>query len=185
MVILVLLMSCKTEKKDKGQTRETPKPNVLFISIDDLNTWLGCLNNFSNTKTPNIDKLAAQGVLFSNAHCQAPLCGPSRASIMTGLRPSTTGIYGMTPDEQVRSDNPATKDITFLPEYFKKNGYHTMGIGKLFHVYAPKGMFDEEGGRVKGFGPHPKKRFVWDGFWNLKTKKGKVWTDKYRLGGIS
>jgi hypothetical protein len=153
-VILGIHFSCENDEKVKNQKN----PNVLFISVDDLNTWLGCLNKFSNTKTPNIDKLAARGVLFSNAHCQAPLCGPSRASIMTGLRPSTTGMYGMTPDEQIRSDNPATKDIIFLPEYYKKNGYHTMGIGKLFHVYAPKGIFDEEGGRVRGFGPHPKKR---------------------------
>ena len=172
-VVLASFMSCNNEKRNKGKTEEASNPNLLFISIDDLNTWLGCLNNFSNTKTPNFDKLAAQGVLFSNAHCQAPLCGPSRASIMTGLRPSTTGIYGMTPDEQIRSNNPATKDIIFLPEYFKNNGYHTMGIGKLFHVYAPKGIFDEEGGRVKGFGPHPEKRFVWDGFGTSKEKKGK------------
>jgi arylsulfatase A-like enzyme len=168
-VILGIHFSCENDEKVKNQKN----PNVLFISVDDLNTWLGCLNKFSNTKTPNIDKLAARGVLFSNAHCQAPLCGPSRASIMTGLRPSTTGMYGMTPDEQIRSDNPATKDIIFLPEYYKKNGYHTMGIGKLFHVYAPKGIFDEEGGRVRGFGPHPKKRFVWDGYGTSKERKEK------------
>ena len=136
----------------------------MFISVDDLNTWLGCLGGYSNTKTPNIDKLAAQGILFSNAHCQAPLCGPSRASIMTGLRPSTTGIYGMVPDDKIRSENLATKDIIFLPEYFKNNGYHTMGIGKLFHQHSPKNLLDESGGRVKGFGPLPKERFVWDGY---------------------
>ena len=173
LLFMSLLMSCNSEQNNSRKTEKASTPNVLFISVDDLNTWLGCLNNFSNTKTPNIDKLAAQGILFTNAHCQAPLCGPSRASIMTGLRPSTTGMYGMTPDEQVRSENPTTKDITFLPEYFKKNGYHTMGIGKLFHVYAPKGLFDDEGGRVRGFGPHPEKRFVWDGFGTSKEKKEK------------
>ncbi|GIZ09468.1 sulfatase [Flavobacterium sp. UMI-01] len=162
----------------QSKVAQSAKPNVLFIAVDDLNTWLGCLNNYSNTKTPNIDRLAARGVLFSNAHCQAPLCGPSRASIMSGLRPSTTGIYGMIADEKIRSENPATKEIVFLPEYFKNNGYHTMGIGKLFHDFAPKGVFDEEGGRVKGFGPLPKKRFVWDGLGPAdKTKYGRTSTD--------
>lgn len=161
---LLLLNACGTKSDNKVEDKLQKQPNVLFIAIDDLNNWLGCLNGYSNTKTPNIDRLAAQGVLFTNAHCQAPLCGPSRASLMTGLRPSTTGIYGMTPDEKVRSENPVTKDIVFLPEYFKNNGYHTMGIGKLFHIHSPKGLFDESGGRVKGFGPLPEERFVWDGF---------------------
>jgi len=119
------------------------------------------------------------GVTFTNAHCQAPLCGPSRASLMTGLRPSTTGLYGMTPDNKIRRpDNPATKDITFLPEYFKNNGYYTMGIGKLFHQHAPEEVFDESGGRVKGFGPLPEERFVWDGYGKgVKGVHGKTSTD--------
>lgn len=97
---------------------------------------------------------------------------------MTGLRPSTTGIYGMTPDEQIRSENPATKDIVFLSEYFNNHGYHTMGIGKLFHVHAPEGTFDESGGRVKGFGPFPEERFVWDGFGTSDRKNyGRTNTD--------
>lgn len=174
----LVLATCGTERRDNANTAIQKQPNVLFIAIDDLNNWLGCLGGFSNTKTPNIDKLASQGVLFSNAHCQAPLCGPSRASIMTGLRPSTTGIYGMSPDDKVRSDNPATKDIVFLPEYFRNNGYHTMGIGKLFHIHSPVGLFDESGGRVNGFGPHPEERFVWDGFGNSDRKNyGRTNTD--------
>lgn len=175
---LLLLNACGTKSDSQvGDTAPT-QPNVLFIAVDDLNNWLGCLNGYSNTKTPNIDRLAAQGVLVTNAHCQAPLCGPSRASLMTGLRPSTTGIYGMTPDEKVRSENPTTKDIVFLPEYFKNNGYHTMGIGKLFHIHSPNGLFDESGGRVKGFGPLPEERFVWDGFGNSDRKNyGRTSTD--------
>lgn len=178
LVLAIILFSCANKEKET-QVKPEKKPNVLFIAVDDLNTWLGCLNNYSKTKTPNLDKLAARGVLFSNAHCQAPLCGPSRASLMTGLRPSTTGIYGMTPDDEIRHpENEATKDITFLPEYFKNNGYHTMGIGKLFHIYAPVGLFDDEGGRVKGFGPYPEKRFVWDGFGKgIKGTHGRTSTD--------
>lgn len=162
-VICASLLSCN-HKKPGEQSVNPTYPNVLFIAVDDLNNWLGCMNGHPNTKTPNLDKLASQGVLFTNAHCQAPLCGPSRASLMTGLRPSSTGIYGMIDDNLIKLDNPSTQDIIFLPDYFKQNGYYTMGIGKLFHEHAPDSLFDESGGRVKGFGPAPKERFVWDGW---------------------
>ncbi|MGD9127604.1 MAG: sulfatase-like hydrolase/transferase, partial [Planctomycetia bacterium] len=65
------------------------RPNVLFIAVDDLNNWVGCMDGHPNAETPNIDRLADRGVLFTNAHCQAPLCGPSRASLFSGLLPST------------------------------------------------------------------------------------------------
>lgn len=176
---IIILTTCESKSKQQTSKSKQKQPNVLFIAVDDLNTWLGCLNGYSNTKTPNIDKLASQGVLFSNAHCQAPLCGPSRASIMSGLRPSSTGIYGMISDDKIRrDDNPVTKEIVFLPEYFRNNGYHTMGIGKLFHIHAPEGVFDESGGREKGFGPLPDKRFVWDGFGTSDRKHyGRTSTD--------
>lgn len=131
---------------------ENDSPNVLMICIDDLNTFLGCLD-YDAALTPNIDRLASRGVLFTNAHCQAPLCGPSRASILTGLRPTSTGIYGQINDDHLRS---ALKEpVLFLPEYFKQHGYHTMGVGKIFHQHAPEGVFDESGGREPGFGPKP------------------------------
>ena len=69
------------------------RPNVLFIAIDDLNDWVGCLGGHPQVRTPNIDRLARRGVLFSNAHCQAPICNPSRVSLLTGVRPSTSGVY--------------------------------------------------------------------------------------------
>lgn len=178
VVLSIVFLSCSNNQK-KTVSQVIKKPNVLFIAVDDLNNMIGPIDNFSNVKTPNFNRLASMGVTFSNAHVQAPLCGPSRASIMTGLRPSTTGIYGMTPDNLIRrSGNPATKDITFLPEYFKNNGYHTMGIGKLFHVHAADSVFHESGGRVRGFGPYPKKRFVWDGRGKgIKGIHGKTNTD--------
>jgi len=170
----LLLFSCGNTKPE---IQDTP-PNVLFIAVDDLNNWLGCMNGHPNAKTPNIDNLASRGVLFTNAHCQAPLCGPSRASLMTGLRPSTIGIYGMISDNNIRADNEITKDIIYLPEYFKNNGYHTMGIGKLFHTHAPDGVFDESGGRAKGFGPLPEERFIWDGYGTSdRDKYGRTSTD--------
>jgi len=176
---ILFLFSCGNKKSTNAKSESVQqKPNVLFIAVDDLNDWLGCMNGHPNTKTPNIDKLASQGVLFTNAHCQAPLCGPSRASLMTGLRPSTTGIYGMIDDNKIKSDNEATEDIIFLPEYFKDHGYHTMGIGKLFHKHAPDGLFDESGGRSPGFGPKPEERFVWDGIGTSDPEKyGRTSTD--------
>jgi choline-sulfatase len=73
-------------------------PNVLLISIDDLNDWVGCLGGHPQAKTPNIDRLAGTGTLFENSHCQSPVCNPSRASMMTGRYPHTTGIYFLSPD---------------------------------------------------------------------------------------
>src|SRR3712207_923828 len=73
----------------QGSTR----PNVLFLAIDDLNDWVGCLGGHPDVKTPHIDRLAKRGVLFTRAYCAAPVCNPSRTALMTGLRPSTTGVY--------------------------------------------------------------------------------------------
>ena len=69
------------------------KPNVLFIAVDDLNHWVGHLGRNPQTKTPNIDRLAKMGVTFTNAHCAAPVCNPSRAALLSGMRPGTTGVY--------------------------------------------------------------------------------------------
>lgn len=179
LLCLVALSAC-VDMKDTVAAETKEHPNVLFLAVDDLNNLIGSLEGKAyGVKTPNLDRLAARGVVFSNAHCQAPLCGPSRASIMTGLRPSTTGIYGMIPDDEIRSaENPATQDIVMLPEYFRNNGYHTMGIGKLFHKHAPTGVFDESGGRVNGFGPLPPERFVWNGVGTSDQKRyGKTSTD--------
>lgn len=106
------------------------RPNVLFIAIDDLNDWVGCLGGHPQARTPNLDALAARGVLFANAHCQAPLCNPSRSSLMTGLRPSTTGIYGLRPG--IRAVD-SLKDHVTLPQTFTQAGYHTYTCGKIYH----------------------------------------------------
>lgn len=146
------------------QSLAPKKPNVLMISIDDLNDYVRFLGGYAGPiHTPNLDRLAARGVAFTNAHVQAPLCGPSRASILSGLRPSTTGVYGMIDDDSLRNASPALEDIIFLPEYFGDHGYHTMGIGKIFHKHAPEGAFAESGGRYRGFGPVPEERFRWSG----------------------
>ncbi len=107
-----------------------PRPNVLFLAIDDQNDWLGCLGGHPQVKTPNIDRLAKRGTLFTNAHCQAPLCNPSRSSLLTGLRPSTTGIYGLTPGIR---DVAELKNHITLPQTFTSAGYHTYTCGKIYH----------------------------------------------------
>src|SRR5689334_23022115 len=73
---------------------EFRKPNILFIASDDLNDWVGAMGH-PEVKTPNLDRLAKRGTIFTNAHCQSPLCSPSRMSLLTGLRPSTLGIYAL------------------------------------------------------------------------------------------
>jgi arylsulfatase A-like enzyme len=100
-------------------------PNVLFIMIDDLNDWIGCLGG--QAKTPNIDALAARGTLFTRAYTNSPTCGPARASLLTGLRPSTTGIYW---NWQRWSD----VDCVTLPEAFQRANYQVRGAGKIFHA---------------------------------------------------
>ncbi len=142
-----------------AQYKEKKRPNVLMIVVDDLNDFIGALGN-PDAITPNIDKLAAKGVVFTNAHCQAPLCGPSRASIMTGLRPSSTGIYGMIADNDIKNVNPLTQKTPLLHQYFKDAGYHILGVGKIYHQYFPDGLLDEEGGKSE-YGPFPEKRFKW------------------------
>jgi arylsulfatase A-like enzyme len=122
------------------------KPNVLLIAVDDLNDWISCLNGHPDTKTPNIDRLAARGTLFANAHCQAPICNPSRTSIMWGMRPSTTGIYDNEPNTAEAPD--FYKDLTSMPQHFSANGYKTFTTGKLYHAsMLPEGDFEVVGPR--------------------------------------
>ena len=108
----------------------TARPNVLLIAVDDLNDWVGCLGGHPQVKTPHIDALAARGTVFLNAHVQAPLCNPSRASLLTGLRPSTTGIYGLAPGIRALD---RTRNVATLPQSFVRQGYATYTSGKVFH----------------------------------------------------
>ena len=134
---------------------ENQQLNVLLIAVDDLNDWIGCMGGHPDTKTPNIDKLASRGILFTNAHCQGTMCNPSRISIMWGKRPSSTGFY----------DNHF--HVTKVPEFliqnvslsnhFKSNGYKTMTAGKIYHAsWIPENDFQV-------VGPRP-------GFWSKYDK---------------
>src|SRR5262249_61040912 len=112
--VLALLLAAPTPCAAAGPTR----PNILFIAVDDLNDWVGCMGKRPDVKTPNIDKLAARGVLLTRAYCAAPACNPSRTALLTGLRPSTSGVYHN--DQPWR---PVLKDAVTLPQHFAANGY--------------------------------------------------------------
>ena len=106
------------------------RPNILFIAIDDQNDWLGHLGGHPMAKTPHLDRLAQSGTTFLNAHCNAPLCNPSRTSLLLGLRPTTTGIYGLAPSFR---SLPQWRDRITLPQHFANNGYRTAATGKIYH----------------------------------------------------
>jgi arylsulfatase A-like enzyme len=110
------------------------RPNVLFMAIDDLNDWIGCLGGHPDVKTPNLDLLAERGVLFTNAHCSAPACNPSRASLMTGILPSTSGVYH---NPQPWRKSPALADAVTIPQHFMAHGYSAVGGGKIYHGAFP------------------------------------------------
>jgi arylsulfatase A-like enzyme len=106
------------------------KPNVLFIAVDDLRNWQGCYGD-TQAKTPNIDRLAARGLRFDRAYCGAPLCNPTRASLITGIRPHESGIY-----ENDVKWSAVLKDEVTIPQLFKQQGYYVSGAGKIVHATA-------------------------------------------------
>ena len=120
------------------------RPNVLFIAIDDLNDWVGALGGHPQAQTPHLDQLARQGTLFTNAHTAAPFCNPSRAALLTGIRPSTSGIYYN--NHQLRSALP---NAVTLPQHFRQHGYYALGSGKMFHEkYPDPASWDEYAPRL-------------------------------------
>ncbi len=125
------------------------RPDVLLICIDDLNDWVGCLGGHPQAITPNIDRLAKRGVLFTNAHCQSPVCLSSRASFMSGKLPSSTGVYLLGPGLR---ESPALKDVKMLPQWFAEHGYETTGTGKIYHGGGNQETFQSYG-PTGGAGP--------------------------------
>lgn len=115
------------------------RPNVLFIAVDDLNDWIGCLKGHPQALTPNIDELAARGVLFTNAHCAAPACNPSRAAIFSGLMPDKTGVWS----NSSGSLSKRYPQAHLLSTAFGEAGYRTFGTGKLLHSGGGKTSFDD------------------------------------------
>ena len=133
LVVLILIASHTTVSSLCG-AQESKPPNVLFIAIDDLNDWTGTQAGHPQALTPNMDRLFERGTYFSNAHCSAPVCNTSRHSLMTGLRPSTTGWYGTVGLKNIAESYDKTLDGRVpLPNLFRNNGYTTLAAGKIFH----------------------------------------------------
>lgn len=129
---LLTIVNCKTPKKN------FVKPNILFISIDDLRPTLGAYGD-SIAITPNIDQLAAEGMTFRQTFTQVAVCAPSRASLMTGVRPDSTRVWHL--GDKFRNINP---NAVTMPQYFSKFGYHTVNLGKIFHNYMPDSISWDE-----------------------------------------
>lgn len=164
LVTLVVSVHCLSSvTAENAKDLPGKAPNVLFIAVDDLNDWVEPLGGHLQAKTPNFTRLAARGTTFTNAHCQSPLCNPSRTSLLTGLRPSTTGVYSLEPS--IRKV-PGFTGVVSLPQAFAANGYTTLSTGKIWHDAYP-----EPDGRKPGteftvwglhgnHGPFPEKKFV-------------------------
>ena len=127
------------------------KPNILFIAIDDLNDWVGCLGGHPQARTPNLDRLAASGVLFSNAHCAAPSCNPSRSAIFTGISPHRSGLYRN--GQKMRQVLPTTE---LLPKTLSRAGYWSAGSGKMLHYFIDAPSWDEYFPDKKTENPFPR-----------------------------
>lgn len=128
VVLCLALLALSGGRMGAAEGVPPRRPNVLFIAIDDLRDWVGYLGRQPQTKTPNIDRLAARGVYFTRAYCAAPVCNPSRAALMSGLRPFTTGVYENRNDWRTVLPEDQT-----LPSTFRRAGYYVCGAGKIYH----------------------------------------------------
>lgn len=166
--LLALLSACvgSALQAQSESSAAKERPNVLFIAVDDLNDWTGHLAGHPQAKTPNIDRLVARGVTFTNAHCAAPACNPSRAALMSGLRPWDTGIYTNGDPAQGVLRNTLT-----INRHFLANGYKVKGGGKIYHNLAAEGRNDSwsewvgllptAGGNVHNLNGLDKSHFDW------------------------
>ena len=171
LLFLVLLTVCLGARASEVEVSSPEsKDHVLLITIDDLNDWIGCLSDpaeagdgrgrvvgegHPQAHTPNLDRLASRGVLFANAHCQAPICRPSRTSLFSGLRPTTSGIYGNHGDYDAEGPLQPGQQIPWMTRRFEAVGYEVFTAGKLLHASRNKPL----GGTTTPFrttqGPYP------------------------------
>lgn len=149
----------------KKRSSNWSRPNILFIPVDDLRPELGCYGS-TTIKTPNIDRIAKEGVVFTRAYCQQAVCNPSRASLLTGMRPDAIKVW----DLKTNFRDPCP-DVITLPQYFKQNGYYTVGVGKTFHNTIPDMISWSEKPHVAGFPFDPDAVYVTEENKKLVEKK--------------
>lgn len=156
---------------------DTPKKrNVLFLAVDDLKPALACAGD-PHAKTPNLDRLAARGTVFTRAYCQQAVCSPSRSSLLTGRRPDTTRVYDL-----VTHFRKALPDVVTLPQHFKNNGYYAHGVGKIYHGGyddPPSWSVPWEGTKGRNFGPEGQKVLA-----GLKAKARAAGEDETKVRGL-
>lgn len=170
--------------------RAAEKPNVILVTVDDLNDWIEPLGGHPNVKTPAINEFCKSAIVFRNAVCPAPVCGPSRSAVLSGFMPHRTGVYDNATNMR---DSPLVQKNSTLPEYFSRHGYYTLSTGKVFHGhrtpsgedngqwafdnYMPDSLWDNpdaaqvtdsQANKINGKTPTPLKV---DG----KTTKGMLW----------
>jgi hypothetical protein len=126
------------EARARSQAAEVRRPNVLFIAVDDLNDWTGCLGGHPQARTPNIDRLAAAGMLFTNAYCAGASCNPSRTAVMTGIAPHRSGLYS-----NLQKMRRVLPDAEIMPRYFSRHGYWSAGSGKILHYFIDAPSWDD------------------------------------------
>ena len=133
LLVGLATIGCFEPPLEKTESAGHAKPNVVFIAVDDLNDWVGANGSWGHPQaaTPNLDRLIARGVYFSNAHTAAPVCAASRVATLSGLRPATTGFYS---NDSRAKDSPQLRKALFLPENFRSSGYETLGGGKIYHL---------------------------------------------------
>ena len=137
-LLLLTLLTYFVTTESPLWAEETRPPNVLFVSVDDLRPEIGCYGN-PDIKTPCFDAFAETGTAFLKAYCQAAVCAPSRASVMTGLRPDSTRVWDLRGKFRVN-----LPDVVTMPQHFHEHGYHTVSMGKIFHNHMPDRVsFDE------------------------------------------
>ena len=138
---VLLIFSCSF--LSSASLKAQQKPNVLFIAIDDMNDWTSFLDGHPQAITPHMDRLAQEGVRFTNAHCVSPACGPSRSALLFGISPSKSGLYPFY--NQMAMDQSQLNRYISLPQLFKENGYRTYGSGKIHH--GRDWTFKKDGGK--------------------------------------
>lgn len=152
--LLVFCLSMVFTDSTSVARQQPQRPNILFIAMDDLNDWIGCLGGHPQTITPNLDRLAASGVLFTNAHCPAPACNPSRSAIFTGRSPHSSGLYDNR--QQMREVMPTER---LLPAALRQHGYFAGGSGKMLHYFIDAASWDTYFPEAKSENPFPKTHY--------------------------